>query len=414
MTDTREFSSPDTGRPGRWVLLAGIWTVNLSFGLVMFSLAPVVAEVSGDLGLGLTAMGTVLGAWPLVYLLVALPLGAYVDRIGLRRCVLIGIALVSLSALLRAFAESYLSMYLAVSLLGLGVPLISIATPKLVNYWFAPSERGAATGLYMSGPSVGAMLCLGLTQWWVMPLVDHQWRRVMILYGLFCALVTGIWWLISRTVGARGPADREAGRVADWGLYLRLLARPIARKVLVLATGVFLFMHGLNNWVPEMLRLAGLDPAQAGLLAALPIAITIVGAILVPRFIPAGGRARALAGLFACGAVAALLLSTSALSAVLAGLVLLGIARSALWPLTLLCLTESGQVEPSELAPAGALFFTFGEVGGMAGPVLMGAMAQLTGGFQWPMFTLALMCVGLALLSLSLERLQQAGRRGGV
>jgi len=41
--------------------------------------------------------------------------------------------------------------------------------------------------------------------------------------------------------------------------------------------------------------------------------------------------------------------------------------------------------------------------------VLMGAMAQLSGGFQWPMFTLALMCVGLALLSLSLERLQRAG-----
>lgn len=408
MTEVRKGFHPEAGRPGRRVLLAGIWIVNLSFGLVMFSLAPLVGEVTRDLGLGLTAMGTVLGAWPLVYMLVALPLGAYVDRIGLRRCVLIGIVLVSLSALLRAIAETYLAMYLAVSLLGLGVPLISIATPKLINYWFEPAERGAATGVYMSGPSVGAMLCLGLTQWWVMPLVDYQWRRVLILYGVFCALVAGIWWLISRTVGARGPSDREAGRLADWGLYLRLLSRPMARKVLVLTTGVFLFMHGLNNWVPEMLRSAGLDPAHAGLLAALPIAITIVGAVLVPRFTPASGRARTLAGLFTCGALAALFLSTSTLSAVLVGLVLLGIARSALWPLTLLCLTESGQVEPSELAPAGALFFTFGEVGGMAGPVLMGAMAQLSGGFQWPMVTLALMCVGLALLSLSLERLQRA------
>lgn len=410
MNAALELSPAETGRPGRWVLLAGIWIVNLSFGLVMFSLAPLVAEVSRDLGLGLTAMGTVLGAWPLVYMLVALPLGAYVDRIGLRRCVLIGIILVSLSALLRASADTYLGMYLAVSLLGLGVPLISIATPKLINYWFAPGERGAATGLYMSGPSVGAMLCLGLTQWWVMPLVDHQWRRVLVVYGVFCVLVAVAWWLISRTIGARGPVDREAGRIADWGLYLRLLARPVARKVLILATGVFLFMHGLNNWVPEMLRLAGMDPAHAGLLAALPIAITIIGAVAVPRFTPAGHRARALAGLFTCGAVAAVLLSTSTLGTVLTGLVLLGIARSALWPLTLLCLTESGQVDATELAPAGALFFTFGEIGGMAGPVLMGAMAQATGGFRWPMATLALICVGLALLSLSLERLQRVSR----
>lgn len=395
----------ETGQPGRWALLAGIWLVNLCFGLVMFSLAPLVAEVGRELDLGLSAMGTVLGAWPLVYLLVALPLGARVDALGLRRSVLLGVTLVTLSALLRAAADGFVTLYLAVALLGLGGPLISIATPKLISYWFPPEERGSATGVYMSGPSVGAMLSLGLTQWLVMPLVDGQWRQVLLVYGLVCALVTVAWWRIAGNIGARGPADREPGRKPDWGLYRDLLRRPVARKVLVLATGVFLFMHGLNNWVPQMLRLAGMDAAHAGLLAALPIAITIVGAVVIPRWTPPRRRARALAALFACGALAVVLLSATAWPvAVLAGLVALGVARSAMWPLTLLSLTESGEVDRQELVPAGALFFTFGEVGGMAGPVLMGILAQASGGFALPLGLLALACVGLALLSVSLER----------
>lgn len=393
--------------PARWQLLAGIWLVNACFGLVMFSMAPLVSVVAADLDLSLAAMGTVLGAWPLVYMLVALPLGAVVDRIGLRRCITLGAWIVALSALLRSQAQGYASLYLAVALLGVGVPLVSIATPKLISYWFAAEERGSATGWYMSGPSVGAMLGLALTNWVVMPLVDNRWRMALLCYAALAALVAGIWWRVAARLGPRGPADREPGRPMGLGQYFSLLARPSARRVLVLATGVFLFMHGLNNWVPEVLRSAGLDARQAGLWAALPVAITVVGAILVPRLTPAGYRARMLIVLFVLGSVAAMLIAAPGLTWIVPGLVLLGVARSALWPLTLLCLTESSDMRRSELAPAGALFFTFGELGGMLGPVLIGVLAQASGSFVVPLAALSGLCLALALVSLSLDRLQR-------
>jgi len=405
--ETLEESFESDAVPARWQLLAGIWLVNTCFGLVMFSMAPLVSAIAADLDLSLAAMGTVLGAWPLVYMLVALPLGAVVDRIGLRRCITLGAWIVALSALLRSQAQGYASLYLAVALLGIGVPLISIATPKLISYWFPPRERGSATGWYMSGPSVGAMLGLALTNLVVMPAVGNQWRLALLLYAVLAALVAGAWWLVASRLGPRGPVDREPGRAMGPGQYLSLLARPSARRVLLLATGVFLFMHGLNNWVPEVLRSAGLGAREAGLWAALPVAITVFGAILVPRLTPAGYRARMLVVLFVLGSVAAGLIAAPGLVFIVPGLVLLGVARSALWPLTLLCLTEAGDMRRSELAPAGALFFTFGELGGMLGPVLIGVLAQASGGFVLPLAALSGLCLALALVSLSLDRLQR-------
>jgi cyanate permease len=403
------FVTAETSLPGRWWMLAGIWLVNVCIGLSMFCMAPLVSVVAADLNLSLVAMGSVLGAWPLLYMLVALPLGAVVDRIGLRRCVTLGAWIVTLSVLLRGQAQGYASLYLAVALLGLGVPLISISTPKLVNYWFPPGERGTATGFYMSGPSVGAMLGLALTNLVVMPAVGHQWRMVMLVYALMTAIAASAWWVVAYRLGPRGPSDREPGRAMQWAQYLRLLERPSARRVLLLATGSFLFMHGLSNWIPEILRSAGMNAASAGLWAALPVAITVLGAILVPRVTPPGRRARMLILLFLLAAVAALLLTASGFGWTVLGLILLGVARSAFWPLTLLCLTEAQDMQRSELAPAGALFFTFGELGGVLGPLIIGALAQVSGSFVLPLVALAGLCLALALVSLSLERLQRAG-----
>ena len=63
----------------QWVMLAGVWLAYFSFGVVQGGIPPLVTPVSQDLGLSRSAMGTVLGAWPFVYILVAIPAGALID-----------------------------------------------------------------------------------------------------------------------------------------------------------------------------------------------------------------------------------------------------------------------------------------------------------------------------------------------
>ena len=75
--------------PYRWVFLCGVWLIYFSFGLTVAALGPLVTPITDDLNMTFGEMGTVLGAWPLVYILAALPCGFLIDRIGPRRGLLI-------------------------------------------------------------------------------------------------------------------------------------------------------------------------------------------------------------------------------------------------------------------------------------------------------------------------------------
>ena len=133
-------------------MLGALWMVYFSFGLAVFSMAPLVEIIREDLGFSKGAMGTVLGAWPLVYLVAALPSGALVDRLGLRRSLGIAAAVISASALLRPIADSFIAMFGAVALFGFGGPMVSVGAPKLVSVWFDQEERALAMGITMTAP----------------------------------------------------------------------------------------------------------------------------------------------------------------------------------------------------------------------------------------------------------------------
>ena len=75
-------------------MLSGVWLLYFCFGMTVTSLAPLVRPITYELNMNYTEMGRVLGALQLVYIDTALPCGAMVDHIGLRRSLLIASVLV--------------------------------------------------------------------------------------------------------------------------------------------------------------------------------------------------------------------------------------------------------------------------------------------------------------------------------
>ena len=53
----------DRPHPYPWVVLFGVWLMYFSFGVSIASMAPLVAEITTDLGMSNSGMGRVLGAW---------------------------------------------------------------------------------------------------------------------------------------------------------------------------------------------------------------------------------------------------------------------------------------------------------------------------------------------------------------
>ena len=68
--------------PYRWVMLALLWLLYVSFGLVFRSMAPLVTPMLKDLQMTYGEMGFVLGSWQLTYLVFAILAGIMMDKWG--------------------------------------------------------------------------------------------------------------------------------------------------------------------------------------------------------------------------------------------------------------------------------------------------------------------------------------------
>ncbi|NDG93291.1 MAG: MFS transporter, partial [Gammaproteobacteria bacterium] len=222
----------------RWVVLFGVWAAYSAFGLVATSLAPLVPLVEQDLQLSHTAMGSIMGAWQLTYIAAAIPCGLLLDRYPARYTLTLGILLIALSALLRGFATDYTSLLFAVMLFGLG------------------------------GPHTVLLPWLG------------DWQTLMIVLSVVVSVVALLWLLIanhslllaseSRAHASNAPTPERPTRF--------LLGQRTVQIVLLMSVGVFLFNHGLNNWLPELLKGHGMTLIEAGYWAAIP---TVIGILLI-------------------------------------------------------------------------------------------------------------------------------------
>lgn len=392
--------------PYRWTMLAGVWLAYYSFGLTAVSMAPVVGVISSDLGLNHSTMGAILGAWQLVYIGTAIPCGALLDQIGLRRSLFLGVILVGLSGTLRAFATDEITLFLAVGLFGFGGPLISIGAPKAVSQWFEGSERGLAMGIYMTAVAFGGISSLSLTNSVLMPAFDGAWRSVLLTYAGFVLVCALVWLLVASHPAAR-VAEAQAARVPRpprLQVFVELVRMPAVRIIMVISIGIFFFGHALNNWLPEILRTGGMSPAQAGFWAAVPVSVGLVGALAIPRLAVGRRRFMVLLALFLCAGTASLLLHSPPGPGLAMGLALQGLAQSSMMTVTILVLLDLPGLTASSRGLAGGLFFATAEIGGVLGPLTVGVLSDLTGGFTAPLYLLTAVCAVLMALGLLLRR----------
>lgn len=410
-SQTRSPEVDYAAHPYRWVVLAGVWFAYACFGMMVGSIAPLVQPITLDLGISHSALGTILGAWPLVYIAAAAACGALTDRMGPRRTLVLALSIIAISGVFRGLAEGYWEMFFGVAVFGLGGPLVSIGAPKLVSLWFLGKERGLAMGIYTTGSSLGLVISVSAANSVFMPLLNGNWRYVMFLYAGLAFTAGVAWFAIGCHPAVRALERRLAAepKVRQMELFASLISLPEVRLILLMSMGIFFFNHALNSWLPEILRSGGMDPKSAGFWAAIPTGVGIAAALLIPRLATPGYRHSILAALFSSAALATLLFHSGGGILLALGLIFQGVARGALISITMLCLLEARNVSSRFAGSAGGLFFTVGEIGGVLGSVTLGAMYDATGGFDAGLFTLTAVCLAELLLLYRLRRVVAQG-----
>ena len=385
----------DYERPYRWVILGLLWFLYLAFGLIARAISPLITPILRDLQISYSQMGLILGAWQLAYIAVAIIGGAIIDKWGVRKSLFAGALIIGLSSILRYFPHRFETMLFAVALFGIGGPMISIGCPKTISMWFRGRNRATAVGIYTTAVWVGGLLALSLTNSFVMPITGYSWRLTFVYYGLVVFVFALLWWFLAK--GTRQTSTTESAGIIE--VFVNLLKLRKVQIILIMGLLAFATNHGLNSWLPMILETSGMSPTVAGYAASIPMAVGIPVILVIPHATPPQlrGRIVALFALLAAAVVIAIVATSGAFF--FAGLVLFGITGYSLMPLLILILMDSPEVGSRYMGSAGGLFFCVAEIGGFSGPLIIGALVDITGTFMAGAIFLA--CILLAIFSMA-------------
>ncbi|MFC2005382.1 CynX/NimT family MFS transporter [Chloroflexota bacterium] len=383
----------------RWVMLALVWLLYVVFGVVARSLAPLVTPIIEDLNITYSQMGIILGSWPLTYIAVAAIGGAIIDSWGIRKSLFLGIVIIGLSEVLRYFANGFTAMFLCVALFGLGGPMISIGCPKVISLWFSGKGRGTAVGVYMTGPWIGGLVAYSTANSIVMPLTGYSWRLTFVCYSLLALVVALLWWFLARDIKSTGATERNS--IIE--VFRGLISIRNVQLILIMGFLSFAIGHGFNDWLPKILETGGLPPAVAGFAASIPLLVAIPTVLTVPRLVTPGLRGRIVALSSLVVAIALLIIAKASGVPLIIGLVLYGLSFCYVLPLLMLILMDIPEVGSRYMGAAAGIFFCVAEVGGFAGPLVIGAIKDITGGFLIGAILIAGLSLARAVMALLIK-----------
>ena len=144
------------------ILSSVSFTVALGYGIV----APGIPAFARQFGVSTAAAAGVISAFALMRIIGALPSGRLVDRIGERKMIAIGIAIVAVSSALAGFSGSFAQLIVLRGVGGLGSAMFSVGAQTLLLRSVPSGLRGRASGLYtggfllggISGPAIGGLI----------------------------------------------------------------------------------------------------------------------------------------------------------------------------------------------------------------------------------------------------------------
>ncbi|WP_019832854.1 MFS transporter [Sphingomonas sp. PR090111-T3T-6A] len=360
------------------------------------AIGPAIPAIASQLGLKPDAMGSVLGASQIGFLIGAFLFGALGDRLGRKKMLLLTTALFALGTLATALSGSLPALLLSRVVTGLG---LGGASPNFVSLVgeFTPEERRAraVTMLWAAVPLGGMVGAFATGQ--LLPV--HGWHAIFLI-GAAAPLP------VLAAVALLFPESREVAqeRAAP---VTALFAKDIRTTTLLLWVTSFMTWSTVvvtALWMPALLQRAGWAAPHAASMLALNNGGGIIGTLAVGLMIGRGDAKRALmATLAAAGCLIALMGAFTAIPFAFAVLAITaGCATSAAGG-TLLAVS-AGTYVPSARSTGIGWALGVGRTGTVLGPLAVGVMLGLGASVALTFATIAMLALLGVLAAIGLAR----------
>jgi ACS family tartrate transporter-like MFS transporter len=397
--------------------IAFIDRVNIGFAAL---------TMNKDLGLSPRAFGFGAGIFFLGYFLFEVPSNLVLEKVGARIWIARVMITWGLISGAMAFLQGPTSFYTLRFLLGAAEAGFFPGIILYLSYWFPASQRAAVTALFMAAaplstalgsPVSGALLemhgiwGLGGWQWmFILEALPAIILGVIVLFYMTDRPEQANWlsddergWLVTamkaEAAGKAGTASHSVWRgLAD--------LRVLALSLVYFGTSAGLYTLGI--WAPQIIKELGLSSLQVGFLNAVPGVVAVIAMVLWARHSDrtsertwhvVGACVLASLGLVTAGFAGTVMSVLLTLTVVNIGI---SASKPPLWSMPTLFL--SGSATAAGIATINSI----GNLGGFAGPAMIGWIKDLTGSFQGGLLFVAGLLALSAVLTLVLARTQRA------
>ncbi len=361
-----------------------------------------------DLGFSPAVYGNGAGILFLGYFLFQVPSNMALGKYGTRAVIMPIMILWGAVSMAMAFVTGPTSFYVLRFLLGAAEAGFFPGMILYLTYWFPASARGRVAGAFLlaiplssvlGAPASTALLSIG-------GLGLHGWQWLFILQGL-PAVVLGLFtvriltdrpeqagWLTDAEKSWLSGALADERRAAGPGQHTRFRAALLDIRVWTFALiyfGAVIGLYGITMWLPQILKgYGGLTNFQTGLLAMVPYTLAALAMYLWGAHSDATGERTwhvaipALVG--GAGLTASALLSGNPTLDFIA----LTVAAIGVYVVIPVFWTLPTAVLAGTAAAGGiALINAVGNIGGYAGPALVGYVRETTQSYADALLTLA-------------------------
>ena len=411
-----------------WLVLAtSTLAVFASLGLARFGYTMVLPSMQAGLGFDNTQAGGLATANLIGYSVLAVLGGALASRFGPRIVVTVGLFTAGLALMFTGLAGGFASAVFWRFVTGLGSGAGNVPAMGLLASWFGARRRGLASGVAVSGSSIG-LIVLGPT----VPRIiaaggEAGWRWVWIVFAggvlgvaLLAYLVlrdhpsdVGLTPLGGDTRGLYEPGpDHQVPAVSrpsaglKWGLVYR--APAVWHLGLVYTAFGFSYIIYMTFFTKYLVQEGGYSPAEAGNLFMIVGWVSLLCGVIWGAVSDVIGRKWALVIVYLIQVVSFSMFDLWATpTGFVTSAVLFGLTA---WSIPAIMAAACGDVLGPRLAPAALGFVTlFFAIGQAAAPTIAGSLADSGGSFG-PAFLLA---AGVAFLGAVLASLLRKTARAG-
>jgi predicted MFS family arabinose efflux permease len=388
-------------RVNRWVILAGFALLTACTQWLWLAYAPITTQVHQLMAVSEGAVGDLAVIFPLLYVILALPAGRWLDT-RFERALGLGAALTGAGGLLRLAGPTSYGWAMAGQLVtAAGQPFVLNSITKVAARYFPARERTSA----VSAGSVALFAGVLAAVLSGAPLLHAGGLTLLLRVQAAVAVVAALWVLAAVRAPAVFPGDPSVAVSLRWlrgDTFMWLLA-----GLLFVGMGVF---NAVATWLDSILTHFGHGGASGGLIAIMT-AGGIAGGALLPGIVARRGQRRGLLEIAVVVTGAAFVMIAAVHSPVFGGIALFAAGFFLLAGLPVVLDWSELHAGPERAGGAAGFLLLAGNLGGV---VLVLIIQAALGNPYLSLAALAVACVaGLALATRLPDQGAGAIREGG-